>query len=244
MKWVPDRTGKFIRRPHYDPVEIDQECERIIYDFLLKKYKKLKFPITTSDLTILVESYVEDLDMGVDLTEEDGEVEGVTEFKRGSRPTVKVSNVLVGNPMMENRLRTTLTHEFTHVTLHSFMFEIETKPRSLFEVESEMPAQLTHKCKRDNMLVTTEVDWMEWQAGYGCGAFLAPASSLYNVVKDFRQAHDIPVGILSLISDEGQQLIQTVAGEFQISRDAARVRLMQKRFLQDNSGHKVGTLFH
>ena len=43
MKWVTDRTGRFAKRPHYDPTELDQECERIIYGFLLEQHKKLSF---------------------------------------------------------------------------------------------------------------------------------------------------------------------------------------------------------
>lgn len=243
MKWVTDRTGRFAKRPHYDPTEIDQECERIICDFLLKMHKKVEFPITTSDLTILIESRVEDLDQGADLTEEDGEVEGLTEFTRGKKPTIRISSGLIGKPNIENRLRTTLTHEFSHVIFHTFMFEVDAKPRSLFESTSEPPLQLTHKCKRDNMLESSITDWMEWQAGYGCGAFLMPITSLAGAVKDFRQERNLPVGALSLTSQDGQELIQTIAKVFQISKDAARVRLLQKRFLQDDGGHRAGSLF-
>ncbi|MCZ2146593.1 MAG: hypothetical protein LC126_02320, partial [Bryobacterales bacterium] len=32
-------------------------------------------------------------------------------------------------PHMENRLRTTLTHEYGHVHFHQFMFEVEARPR-------------------------------------------------------------------------------------------------------------------
>ena len=243
MRWVTDRTGRFARRPHYDPTEIDQECERILCDFLLKTHKKVEFPITTSDLTILIESHVADLDQGADLTEEEGEVEGLTEFTRGKKPTVRISSNLIGKPNIENRLRTTLTHELSHVIFHTFMFEVDSKPRSLFETASEPPHQLTHKCKRDNMLESSITDWMEWQAGYGCGAFLMPITSLAKTVKDFRQTHSISMGGLSLLSGEGQELIQTVSKAFQISRDAARVRLLQKRFLLDDGGRTVGNLF-
>ena len=64
MKWVRDNTGRFIRRPHYDPSEIDFECEQVIETFLRKRYGKVEYPISTSDLTVLIESWVEDLDMG------------------------------------------------------------------------------------------------------------------------------------------------------------------------------------
>lgn len=75
MKWVPDKTGRFGRRPHYQPEEIDAQCERLIQKFLSKKYGKVEFPILTDDLTILVEERA-DLDSATDLSHEEGEVEG------------------------------------------------------------------------------------------------------------------------------------------------------------------------
>jgi hypothetical protein len=231
-----------VRRPHYDPTEMDAECERIIREFLMKKYGKIKFPISTSDLGVLIESFVEDLDMGADLAEEEGDVEGVTEFTRGKLPTVKISRALVGDPSMENRLRTTLTHEFSHVTFHRFMFEVESKPRFLFD-DPGVEVQETAKCKRANIFGAAAADWMEWQAGYGCGAFLMPIRSLIETVQEFRQSPSIPAGALSLISEEGQDLLHTVAGAFQVSRDAARVRLLQGRFLQDDGGQESKHLF-
>lgn len=245
MRWVTDKTGRFAKRPHYDPTELDEECERIVQVFLMGKYGKVEFPVSTNDLTVLIESRVEDLDMGTDLSEEGDDVEGLTEFKKGGGlPTVKISSELVGKPVMENRLRTTLTHELSHVVFHSFMYEVEVKPPSLFETSSiEVSSQQVYKCKRDNMIGAVVSDWMEWQAGYGCGALLMPLSSLTEVVKAFRKGHNLFSSSLSLDSSEGQELIQSVSIAFQTSRDAARVRLLQKRLLQDDRGFKAGNLF-
>ncbi len=33
-------------------------------------------------------------------------------------------------------------------------------------------------CYRDNILDPAQTDWMEWQAGYVCGALLMPASQV------------------------------------------------------------------
>src|SRR5581483_3412369 len=165
MKWVQDRTGRFARRPHYLPEELDEECERIIVEFLTKKYGKAEFPVRTDDLTVLIEQKA-DLDSYADLSEEEGEVEGVTEFTPGQRPVVKIADRL-NAPNMENRLRTTLTHEWGHVHFHQFMFDVDAKPRSLFG--DDAPA-VSNKCKRDKIIGASETDWMEWQAGYVCGA--------------------------------------------------------------------------
>ncbi len=245
MKWVPDKTGRFAERPHYDPSEIDYECERIVQEFLSRKYGKAVFPISTSDLTVLVEGAVDDLDLGADLSEEEGEVEGVTEFRRGRKPIVKIASRLVGDPRMENRLRTTLTHEFTHVSFHSFMFEVEIKPPSLFEsLDSPKNAEsYSNKCKRDAIMGASQNDWMEWQAGYGCGAFLIPLTALISTVRDFREKRRLTLRPISADSAEGEELIEIVASIFQTSQDAARVRMMQKNILENTSVGQTTPLF-
>ena len=37
------------------------------------------------------------------------------------------------------------------------------------------------------MIGASERDWMEWQAGYACGAILMPAAALLETVKRFRE---------------------------------------------------------
>ena len=38
--YVKDRTSRFPQRPHYEPVELDQECEHIIIKFLESLYDR------------------------------------------------------------------------------------------------------------------------------------------------------------------------------------------------------------
>lgn len=239
MKWVKDKTGRFLQRPHYLPNEIDDECERIIREFLTKRYGKVEFPIKTDDLTVLIEQKA-DLDGYADLSGEPGDVEGVTEFTPRKRPIVKISDAL-NAPNMENRLRTTLTHEFGHVHFHQFMFdEFGSRPQSLFQQQTESH---TNKCHRDNMIGASERDWMEWQAGYACGAILMPASALTETVKGFREEKKIPYANLVLNSEHGLQLITSVMTAFQTSKDAARVRLLKRGILTDGGGALTAELF-
>jgi hypothetical protein len=232
MKWVPDRTGRFAKRPHYLPEELDTACEQVILSFLMKKYGKVELPIKTDDLTVLIEQKA-DLDSCADLSEEEGEVQGVTEFVRGKRPLVKISNSLSPGSHSENRLRTTLTHEYGHVHFHQFMFEVEAQTPSLFSSQGQAH---TNKCKRDSILNAAETDWMEWQAGYACGAILIPVGALLETVKTFRAANNLVLANLTLNSKEGQALIASVATTFKTSKDAARVRLLKKRILKEELG--------
>lgn len=239
MKWVPDRTGRFAQRPHYAPDELDAECERVIAAFLRKKYGKVEYPVKTDDLTLLLEEH-SDLDSYADLSGEGEDVEGVTEFVTGRRPLVKISERLSA-AHLENRLRTTLSHEYGHVHFHRFMFEgMELEKPSLFPNEKRIGA---NKCHRDMMISAPENDWMEWQAGYVCGALLMPTSALVQEVRVFREEEGAVYDPLVLNSDRGARLIDRTATAFQTSKDAARVRLLKKDILLDMGGRRTQGLF-
>jgi hypothetical protein len=239
MKWVTDRTGRFAKRPHYLPEELDTECERIILDFLNKRYGKVEFPVKTDDLTVFIEAQA-DLDSYADLSGEGEGVEGVTEFVAGKRPVVKIAEAL-NVAHLENRLRTTLTHEYGHVHFHRFMFEEgHSTTGSLF---AQTHAAQGNKCHRDAIVGAPERDWMEWQAGYACGAILMPVSALLDAVQRFRAEKNLPYNNLSLQSEPGQNLISAIAAGFQTSRDAARVRLLKKGILIDNGTQQTAELF-
>lgn len=223
MKWVKDRTGRFPCRPHYLPEELDADCEKCVADFLLQRHNKVQYPISTDDLTVFMETITDDLDLYADLSQEDGEVEGVTYFFPGHRPKVKISKELSLQPRMLNRFRTTLTHEFGHVKFHAFMFDGKPKG-TLFEPS---PVVADQKCKRDGILRAQRGDWMEWQAGYACGALLMPVTALRSVVLKFLEESEKPIGRFEANSTEAQMLINLVSSTFTVSREAARVRLLQ-----------------
>jgi hypothetical protein len=237
MQWVKDRTGRFSQRPHYLPAELDEECENLICDFLRSKHQIVRYPISTDDLTVLLETLTDDLDLYADLSAEN-DVEGVTDFFRGRRPKVRISKRLSSDPRLANRFRTTLTHELGHVKFHAFMFDAS-RTGSLFPTDC---SELSNKCKRENMLLASQVDWMEWQAGFCCGALLMPAAPLRNAVRHFMHERNAAIARFTVGSPEGEALINAVVSQFQVSRDAARVRLVQRRALVD-SGNGA-TLFY
>jgi hypothetical protein len=222
VKWVTDRTGRFVRRPHYLPEELDSECELVILAFLNKRYGKVEFPIKTDDLTVFIEEQA-DLDSYADLSGEGEGVEGVTEFVPGKRPIVRIADSL-NAAHLENRLRTTLTHEYGHVHFHRFMFaDGHSATGSLFD---QVHAAQGNKCHRDTIVGAPERDWMEWQAGYACGAILMPAGALFDAVQRFRAENNL-----------------LYAAAFQTSRDASRVRLLRKGILIDTGTQRTAELF-
>jgi hypothetical protein len=237
VKWVKDKSGRFSQRPHYLPDELDEECENLIAGFLREKHGSVIYPIATDDLTVLIETLVDDLDLYADLSAEAGEVEGVTDFFVKRRPTVRISNRLA-EPRMSNRFRTTLAHELGHVKFHSFMFASEAAPKSLFESDQIV---LSNRCKRDGILRAGEANWMEWQAGYACGSLLMPLTALRESVRTFASERNATILRFEADTTEGERLIDSVVGTFQVSRDAARVRLLQRKYLSE--GPTTQTLF-
>ncbi len=121
VKVVRDTMHGFGERPHYEPRELDSIFEKIVTDFLRKKQGEIEFPIQTDDLTTLIEEHVKDLDLYADLTKYGPGVEGVTIFARAGKPRVLISEYVHKH---QNRLRTTLTHEFVHVHLHAYLFAL------------------------------------------------------------------------------------------------------------------------
>lgn len=227
MKWVRDNTGRFPQRPYYDAFELDSECENLISSFLIEKYGKVEYPVSTNDLTILIEQKTSELDLYADLSNEGNNVEGMTVFSHKTLPRVFISKFLTTSSNLTNRFRTTLTHEFGHVVFHNFIWSFE-QP-SLFKSDT---GDLTIRCNRDTIINARDVDWLEWQAGYVSGAFLMPLSSVKEIVHRIKIETN-SFGKVSISSDIGQRMIKQVQSVFQVSEDAARVRLLKLDYIQE-----------
>jgi hypothetical protein len=236
---IRDLTGRFTERPHYEATELEVECERLICDYLIEKHGRVVWPISTDDLTILLEQHVEKLDLYADLVEEGLDVEGVTDFFPGGRPQVRISGTLSATASSRNRLRTTLTHELGHVQFHAFLYELKAAGLDLFGSPNSTSSNAVslpgpQKCHRETILHAKQVDWMEWQAGYACGALLMPNSHLRRVVTDYMRGHRI-LTELHVSAREADELVELVAGTFDVSGDAARVRLLKTKHLVETS---------
>lgn len=225
MRYVKDMTGRFGMRPHYEPAELDKACEAVLTAFF---GGRIPLPIETDDLARLIERDTSDFDPGADLSEYGPDVEGVTEFKRGHKPRVRIVAALAYEGERQNRYRTTLTHEYGHVHFHAYLFETEPH-EDLFKPKGAGAREQV--CKRDGIVNARPNDWMEWQAGYVCGSLLMPVTHFRRVVSDYQQANGI-FGPLAAGSAHATALIDKVRQEFLVSADAARVRLSQHSYLQ------------
>lgn len=221
VKYVPDRTGRFSTRPHYTPRELDRECEQQILAFFERADGAVVFPISTDDLTRFVEQFVDDLDLYADLSSYGPNVEGLTAFRVGERPDVRISERLASEDRRQNRLRTTLTHEWGHVHFHNYLWEMEPPSRDLLKREPDAGLQI---CKRDSIIDAKQIDWMEWQAGYVCGAILMPKGEVTRLASTVFEAERV-YGCAPTGSPQASMLIDLVTEKFAVSEHAARVRL-------------------
>lgn len=225
---VKDRTGRFAERPHFSEAELDAECEQIITDFLRGLHGTVKYPVTTDDLTKLIEAHTADLDLYADLSGLGEDVEGLTEFTPGEKPRVRISRLLSDDARRGNRFRTTLTHEFGHVHFHNYLWDSAAQQSSLFAPGQHSRQPMT--CKRETIVGANKTDWMEWQAGYACGAILMPITAVKRLVADFFQKQGIFAAITA-DSVHGRTLIQSIGEAFHVSEEAASVRLSKLNFL-------------
>ena len=219
MRYIPDDKGRFAQRPYYSEAELDALCERKITEFLTRKRGKVAFPIETDDLKSLIEQDASDLDAFADLSSEGVGVQGVTDFFPGKKPKVRISHTLSGDAS-EHRLRTTLSHEWGHVWLHAPLYDAIPLGLDLFPSCCPKP----HQCHRHTIVEAHKGDWLEWLAGFVCGAVLMPASHVQLMLNRIaeRTGHYGP----ALISTgHANGLINTLSETYHVSKDAARVRL-------------------
>lgn len=223
VRYVPDRTGRFSQRPHYKPAELDRQCESIISSFLKERHGEAQYPVSTDDLTVLIEQETEALDQYADLSQYGPEVEGLTHFQPGRKPRVMISDKLALDDNRENRLRTTLAHEYGHVRFHAYLWDMEPPVPDLLKRNPRASMQV---CFRDTMLNAPQTDWMEWQAGYISGAILMPVSKVRQIVREYCESNAL-YGLVGQTDSHGRALIEAIRTAFQVSADAGRIRLLK-----------------
>ena len=240
MKWVRDRTGRFSERPYYQPGELDDECERLIIEFLRARHGNVEFPIITDDLTVLVEQAGAAFDPYADFSADKRNVDGLTTFVPGCKPLVQIARRLSENPRDENRMRTTISHQVGHVWFHGPLWRAQQASGHPLIGGSKM----THLCRRETIVDAPGSDWVEWQAGYVSGALLMPASYQWEVIRRFLAREPLFRDLFPMRIDSraGHRLIHEVMDVFAVSEEAAKIRLLRQHVLTEEDAVQ-GNLF-
>jgi Zn-dependent peptidase ImmA (M78 family) len=221
MKMIPDKTGRFPARPHWEIEELERKCEEAITAFLEHRYGFVRIPVPTEALTELIERDGDILDVRPNLSDDKYEVFGYTRFERGKKPVVTIARELWERRYRNNRLRMTLGHEYGHVLLHTWLYD-------KYGVAAE--PQL---CYWQSLLPTEGVvDWMEWQAGYAGGALLMPESFVRRAAAAFFRDRKETAPVKK-DSATAAALAERIALAFDVSLEAARVRLAKLAYLID-----------
>ena len=228
MKQIADKTGRFAYRPFFEDGELDDFCEAAITSYMSDHSGDLILPIPTDRLITLIERDAAELDTYADLSEEGPTVQGLTRFTPREKPYVFIDGSL-SNKGREHRFRTTLAHEWGHVALHDNPYQAKVAVGSLFAALDTSAA----KCKRDDIVGARQSDWIEWQAGYVCGALLMPKTHVFAAANRFCDRYHAHGRI---VTGTGwvDQLAECVSSDFQVSQNAARIRIVQIGLVRQN----------
>jgi IrrE N-terminal-like domain len=221
VKWVRDTTGRFDRRPWYSQAYLDRRCEEILFEFLNQLYGQATIPVPTATLIKLIERDAKPpVDLYADLGKVEPNIWGVTFFEPPNKPEVRIAGNLYRDPHGSHLLRFTLAHEYLHVHLHNPLYQ-----------QAGRANRGEQRCSIDEALgLRPTVDWMEWHSNYGGAALLMPVSRVKLLVKAYRRATGGSLPFF-LDSREAIDLVQRVSEAFDVSPEAARVRLIQLGYL-------------
>lgn len=236
MEWYTTPDGH--QRIWYDPDEIE--------GIMAEQLRLAKFrPSTVApapDLEAFIEGHLKvDLDQYATLPED---VLGLTEFDGKKQPKMRINadvtnaaDEIPARPGARGRWRATLAHEAAHVILHRYLFDPEMVPirRGDYrdpEVRAEAQdgggtlnrVQCLHRdvSAEDSVVRKTTQNWREVQANKGMAALLMPETLFIRVAA---LCGGVKGRAVSGESVEGVALVSSIAEAFEVSRQAASLRL-------------------
>jgi len=183
------------------------------------------------DIERLIESH---LQVGLDQHAElDPEVLGVTEFPPGRPPRISINIDLTNSaldaetdaPGLLGRWRATLAHEAAHVLLHQVLFDLDPNQGAMFALEGGHETPRLMRClKREVAFAGEARDWREVQANRGMPGLLMPRSIFQQVARREFDRLGLAVGT-AVGSDSVNRVASALARQFEVSRQAASIRL-------------------
>jgi Zn-dependent peptidase ImmA (M78 family) len=159
----------------------------------------------------------------------------MTEFAAGQKPLVQINRDLTATALDDDdrpdwllgRWRATLAHEAAHVLLHACLFVTNPNQGTLFpdDEEEEPDTHKLHRCLKRNVLFRgSPSDWREIQANMGMAALLMPKKLFTAAFAEIIEGAGFNSNI-ARESVEGEAVAKALAGRFQVSRQAAAIRL-------------------
>jgi hypothetical protein len=159
---------------------------------------------------------------------------GQTEFYTDGPPRILINHDLTRAidddetpPGIRGRWRATMAHEGCHVVMHRVLFEVNQNQESLFQMEEQAGPQRLMRCLKKNVLFRRGrvSDWREVQANMGMAALLMPQSLFRRLAADVVERRCLGAGALVGGSAAAETLTAEMAALFDVSRQAAGIRL-------------------
>jgi hypothetical protein len=209
----------------FEPFEID--------DIIEGELKKAGFYPSPEHPFVNIERFLEVylhavLDQHANLEKD---ILGVTTFLIGQQPKVEINHDLTDaidngeeNISVLGRWRATLAHEGAHIVLHRPLFQISENQGNFFSETNNLSSkEVIIKCFKKNVGFSRgQVDWREYQANKGMAAILMPQGLVKKLANELVPDHD---KLVEDYSREAVSLIESISDLFQVSRQAAEIRL-------------------
>jgi len=222
MRRFRDPNGE--RRLWFEPGEIENVMEAELARS--QAMPTLANPVT--DMEWFVETHLgAQLDQYADL---DSAILGVTEFRVGATPVVRINKDLTGIAIddehspnyMRGRWRATLAHEAAHIILHRRLFNLNPDQRDLFDSgeDDDETNRVQHCLKRNLLFRGTASDWREVQANMGMAALLMPRPLFVQAFYEETGGENLSRGTADVTG-----IVARLASRFQVSKQAAEIRL-------------------
>ncbi len=234
MKWYRGRDGK--QAFFLPPDEIEAACEDELH-------RANMFP-TAAAPVLEVDAFIErhlraKLDPYAVL---DPEVLGYVDFPAPERPEVYINRDLSdladgeadASTAAVGRLRATMAHEAAHIMFHRVLYLEQEGQGTLFGAPTN-PRDRLMRCYKKQFGVVTGSDWREVQANRGMAALLMPAPVFRAVAGEELDRLGLPPG-----SGPNSRLAATLASRFQVSRQAASIRLETLRITSPAGQRHLG----
>jgi len=219
------RTGG-TQRPYFT----DDEINRMMEDELgkAKLYPSVTEPVV--DIERFLEQHLAVvLDQHAEL---ESTVLGVTEFRPGQAPHVKINRDLTGVADEDDdvgnvgRWRATMAHEAAHVVMHRLLFEFATDQGILFgDASARQESQRMMRCLKRDYGVVGGADWREIQANKGMAALLMPRPVFVELAAEPLAELGLEPAQIDRHDPRARDLAYALARRVQASRQAALIRL-------------------
>lgn len=162
---------------------------------------------------------------------------GRTRFFEDGRVVIEVSRSLADEAAVDGvqrrRLRSTLGHECGHVACHACLFARDTETLSLFsDAESAQNNNPPFLCRAESVgRLEYKGEWWEYQANRCMVSLLLPRELVSNVARRQLANLGFESGDDCVERGGGQELVRSIADDFDVSHTAVLYRLQELGFI-------------